>query len=49
MTEEERISLVSVRLQNAKETLKEVPVHIENGFWNIAIPHKSAVGDTFFL
>ena len=32
MTDEERKSLVSIRLQNAKETLDEVPVHIENGF-----------------
>ena len=36
MTDEERKSLVSIRLQNAKETLDEVPVHIENGFWNTA-------------
>lgn len=36
MTDEERKSLVSIRLQNAKETLNEVPVHIENGFWNTA-------------
>lgn len=36
MTDEERKSLVSVRLQNAKDTLDEVPVHIENGFWNTA-------------
>lgn len=36
MTDEERKSLVSIRLQNAKETLYEVPVHIENGFWNTA-------------
>ena len=36
MTDEERKSLVSIRLQNAKETLKEISVHIENGFWNTA-------------
>lgn len=36
MTDEERKSLVSIRLQNAKETLNEVPVHIENCFWNTA-------------
>lgn len=36
MTDDERKSLVSVRLQNAKDTLDEVPVHIENGFWNTA-------------
>lgn len=37
MTEEERKSLVSIRWQNARETLEEVPVHIENGFWNTAV------------
>lgn len=36
MTEEERKALVSLRLRNAWETLEEVPVHIENGFWNTA-------------
>lgn len=36
MTDDERRALVSIRLQNARETLEEVPVHIENGFWNTA-------------
>lgn len=36
MTDEERRSLILLRLQNAKDTLAEVPVHIENGFWNTA-------------
>ena len=36
MTEGERIDLVALRVQNAKATLAEVPVHINNGFWNTA-------------
>lgn len=36
MTEEERMDLVALRVQNAKATLAEVPVHIDNGFWNTA-------------
>lgn len=34
MTEQERRILISLRLQNAKETLAEIPVHIEHGFWD---------------
>jgi uncharacterized protein (UPF0332 family) len=28
---------VSYRLQRAKETIQEVKIHIENGFWNTAV------------
>ena len=37
MTNEERQILISLRLQNAKGTLAEIPVHIEHGFWNTAV------------
>lgn len=37
MTEEERISLVLLRMRNARETLKEVPVHMEHCFWNTTV------------
>lgn len=37
MTDEERQVLISLRVQNAKDTLKEIPVHIEHGFWNTAV------------
>lgn len=37
MTDEERHILVTLRLQNAKATLSEIPVHLEHGFWNTAV------------
>ena len=37
MTDEERRALVSLRLQNAKDTLIELPVLIEHGFWNTTV------------
>lgn len=37
MTEQERKILTSIRLQNAKDTLAEIPVHLEHGFWNTAV------------
>lgn len=37
MTDEERRILVTLRLQNAKATLSEIPVHLEHGFWNTAV------------
>lgn len=37
MTDEERHSLIILRLQNTKATLAEIPVHIENGFYNTAV------------
>lgn len=37
MTDEERRSLVSLRLQNAKETLTELPILMEHGFWNTTV------------
>lgn len=37
MTEQERKILISLRLQNAKDTLAEIPVHLEHGFWNTAV------------
>ncbi len=37
MTDEERQSLVTLRLQNARITLAEIPVHIEHGFYNTAV------------
>lgn len=37
MMDEERRSLIALRLQNAKDTLAEIPVHMEHGFWNTAV------------
>ena len=37
MPDEERRALVSLRLQNAKDTLIELPVLIEHGFWNTTV------------
>lgn len=37
MTEQERQILITLRLQSAKETLAEIPVHIEHCFWNTAV------------
>ena len=36
MTDDERTALIALRLQNAKDTLQEITVHIEHGFWNTA-------------
>lgn len=36
MTDDERNTLITLRLQNAKETIKEISIHIEHGFWNTA-------------
>lgn len=36
MTNDERNALIALRLQNAKETIKEISVHIEHGFWDTA-------------
>lgn len=37
MTKEERKDIVAYRLGNAKNTLAEVKIHIENGFYNTAV------------
>ena len=37
MTDEERQNLISLRLQNARDTLAEISVHIGHGFWNTAV------------
>ncbi|MDR0769131.1 MAG: HEPN domain-containing protein [Dysgonamonadaceae bacterium] len=36
LTEEERKSLVNIRLGNAKNTYSEVALHVYNGLWNTA-------------
>ena len=36
LSEEERISLVTYRLNKAKETFAEIPVLIENNLWRNA-------------
>lgn len=37
MTEQERFEMVSYRIDRAKQTLKEVDLHIENQLWATAI------------
>lgn len=37
LTPQERIDIVRYRMENAKKTLSEVEVHIENGFYNTAV------------
>lgn len=37
MTEKERLEMVAYRITRAKETLKEVDLHIENQLWATAI------------
>ncbi|MFC2126695.1 HEPN domain-containing protein [Bacteroidota bacterium] len=37
MNEQERIELIHYRLNRAKDTLKEVDIHISNELWNTAI------------
>lgn len=37
MMDEERRSLIALRIQNAKDTLAEIPVHMEHSFWNTAV------------
>lgn len=37
MNEQERLELVTYRIFKAKETLKEVEVHIKNELWNTAV------------
>lgn len=37
MTEQERLDMVTYRIKRAKETLKEVDLHIENELWTTAI------------
>ena len=36
LTEEERKSLVRLRLENAKSTYSEIALHVGNGLWNTA-------------
>ena len=37
MTDEERKEIVLYRIDRAKNTLKEVDIHVTNGLWNTAI------------
>jgi len=37
MDEETRVAVVEYRLENARNTLNELPILIENEFWNTAI------------
>ena len=37
MNEKDRIELVSYRIRKARETLKEVDLHIKNQLWNTAV------------
>lgn len=37
MTDDEKLSLILLRLQNARDTLNEIPVLVEHGFWNTAV------------
>ena len=37
LTDEQRISIVRYRMENAQKTLKEVESHRENGFYNTAV------------
>ena len=37
LTDEQRVTIVLYRMENARKTLEEVPVHRENGFYNTAI------------
>lgn len=37
LTDEERLDIVSYRMQNAEDTLAEVEVHKQNGFYNTAV------------
>jgi len=37
MNEKDRTELVKYRISKAKETLDEIPIHIENKLWNTAI------------
>ena len=36
LTEEDRRALVAYRLERAHETMKEIPYHIENGYYATA-------------
>lgn len=37
MTDQERMEMVSYRINRAKETLEEVSLHVENKLWSTAI------------
>ena len=37
LTEEDRRALVAYRLERAHETMKEIPYHIENGYYATAV------------
>jgi len=37
MNSEERKELVAYRISKAKETLNEIPLHIQNELWNTAV------------
>lgn len=37
MTDEDRIEVVKLRIENARDTMKEAKLLIDNSFWNAAI------------
>lgn len=37
MPDEERVAVVAYRMENARNTLREVTFHIEQGFYNTAM------------
>lgn len=37
LTDKQRIDIVRYRIQNAKDTLAEIAIHRENGFYNTAV------------